>query len=196
MDGVVVINLDTRKDRFARVTKEMDRLGITARRFEAIREGEGILGCTLSHAACVRMMIEEGWNHVLICEDDLSFRVSRRQLDALIESFLGDRSAEVACFAFHLQSPPTPRNLLFFRTRDTQTTACYLVKRSIAPDLLATFEAGVDGLRRGGHRAEYGVDMVWKRLQTERVFVVPTIRVATQVPGYSDVMGLDMTYRV
>jgi hypothetical protein len=196
LDAVLVINLASRPDRLLSFESEMDRLRMRARRFEAISDPAGIIGCTASHAACLQMMLDEGWECVMICEDDAMFKISRRELDVLTQAFLRDSTAEVACFAFHLMSVPVPRNLLFFRARDTRTTACYLIKRSIAPELFALLNHAVDELRRGGDRAVFGVDVIWKRLQRSHVFVVPTVRAVVQAPGFSDIENMDVRYGV
>lgn len=196
LDAVVVINLASRADRLVRFQSEMDRLGIVAQRFDAVADPVGIIGCTESHAECLRMLLERHWEHAMICEDDARFRLSRGQLDVLAQSFLDDARAEVACLAFHLMSPPRLHNLRYFRARETRTTACYLIKRSIAAEFLALLELGVDRLREGGDREMFGVDMIWNRLQKERVFLVPTVRAVVQEAGYSDVEGMQVRYRV
>ena len=196
LDAVLVINLSYRPDRLVQFEAEMRRLGMAARRFEAIPNPMGILGCTLSHAACLRMMLEADWSCAMICEDDAIFRVTRQELDVLTQSFLDDSGAEVSCLAFNLQRPPTLRNLFYFRTRETRTAACYLIKRSIAADLLGVFEQGIEGLSQGGDRMLFGIDIIWKRLQSDRIFVVPTVRAVCQAAGYSDIEGQEVSYNV
>lgn len=196
LDRVLVLNLDDRADRLRSFTEGARRLGLHAARFPAIQDEVGIIGCTLSHIAMLRTMITEGWQAVMICEDDAVFRVSRDKLDVLVDAFLDDDGAEVACLAYHLQCAPAPRSLLYFRARNTRTTACYLVKRSIVADLLAVLEEGVPELRRGGDRMIYGVDMIWKRLQGQRVFLVPTVRAVVQADGWSDIENRHVSYGV
>jgi len=164
-------------------------------RFDAIRDTPGILGCTRSHAECLIRMIRNGWDCVMICEDDARFRVSRADLDVLVESFLNDPQAEVACLAYNHCRPPKPYNPLFVRAPDdTRSAACYLVKSSIAPDLLALFEKGIRGLSRGGSRDVYGSDMIWRGLQQDRVFLLPIKRAVFQAAGFSDVEGKVVDY--
>ena len=196
LDEIIVINLATRPDRLSEFVREMERLRFTNySRFEAISDESGILGCTKSHAECLRQMLERSDRCIMICEDDARFLVSRGQLDVLVDAFLDDPRAEVACLAYHYWGTPKPHNLLFLRAPDdTQTTACYLVKSSIADAMLTTFEEGIAQLAAGGDRLLYGLDMIWFRLQRSRVFLIPVKRAVRQADGYSDVEKRHVSY--
>ena len=185
--SVSVINLNDRADRLSSFVDEMKRFEIeNVRRFEAIRDSIGALGCTRSHASLVREMIEEGRPSMMVCEDDVRFRVSREKLDVLVDAFLDDERAEVACLEFNAQK--TRRySSLFLRATESQNTGCYVVKASIARDLLEAFEDGIAAMSGGGDPLLHNVDIVWKRLQRPRVFLVPIERIAYQEPSYSDI---------
>ncbi len=173
--SVAVINLRERSDRLSSFMDEMGSLGIEgAQRFEAVYDQHGPLGCARSHAALLRHVLEANCSSVMICEDDTRFRTSREKLDALVDKFLDDENAEVACLAFSAQK--TARyNTLFLRAVQSQNTGCYIVKRTIARDLLNAFEDGIAAMASGGHPLRHSIDIVWKELQRSRVFV-PTSR--------------------
>jgi len=197
LDAILVINLQARPDRLVAFMHEMNRLRIRdVQRLDAISDQMGILGCTRSHAACLRAMVEQSWNSMMVCEDDARFLVARPELDVLTEQFLNDRHAEVACLAYNHQRRPRWHSPLFFRALDTQTTACYLIKNSIASDLLHLLEKAAEQLAAGGDRMVYGVDIVWKRLQESRTFVIPTNRAVIQADGYSDIENRYVKYGV
>jgi GR25 family glycosyltransferase involved in LPS biosynthesis len=182
-----VINLQARADRLASFTREMERLGIDRfERFEAIEDRIGAIGCTRSHALLLREMIDRAWPSLMVFEDDVRFRLSRERLDVLVDAFLDDELAEVACLEFNAQK--TRRyGALFLRATESQNTGCYLVKATIARELLKAFEDGVAAMAKGGDPLLYNVDIVWKQLQRSRVFVAPIEKVAYQEPGYSDI---------
>jgi glycosyl transferase, family 25 len=187
LSRVLVINLASRRERLSGFEREMQRLGVeNFVRFDAISDASGILGCTLSHAAVMRKMIEFGWTSAMICEDDARFTVDRDALDILVDAFLDDDQAEAACLAYwHREA--LPHSLLYLQTTRSFTTACYLVKASIALDLAAAWEEGARMLARGGDREVYGLDHIWNPLQRTRVFLIPIIRAVRQEPGYSDI---------
>ena len=184
---VAVINMRERSDRLSSFMEEMRKLGIEeVRRFEAIPDERGPLGCARSHASLVRQMVETASTCLMICEDDVRFRASRDELDVLVDAFLDDDRAEVACLEFNAQK--TRRySRLFLRAVESQNAGCYLVKATIAEDLLDAFEAGVAAMAAGGDPLLHSVDIVWKELQRSRIFVVPIERAAYQEPGYSNV---------
>jgi glycosyl transferase family 25 len=183
----LVINLAARTDRLEAVTAELQRIGVeTFERVDAVAHRRPKIGCSLSHIACVVRLLSEPWEAVLICEDDASFTASRAEIDVLVDSFLDDDRADVACLAYFTRKS-TGHDRLYRRATATQTRSCYVVKRDVAEELIAIWREGIDGLERGGDPHVFAGDRIWWRLQRDRVFVVPMNRVARQAPGYSDI---------
>jgi glycosyl transferase family 25 len=194
LSAVRVINLESRPDRLSSFEAEMERLRIDrVDRFEAVANENGALGCALSHRECLTQMQENGWDCVMVCEDDARFLVDRGGLDVLVDEFLDDPAAEVACLAYFVWESE-PHGALYLRGLRVQTTACYVIKSSIADELLEAWQEGIDGLVDGGSPKQYGCDRVWMPLQRRRIFVAPAVRAAYQEPGYSDVEGRVVGY--
>jgi hypothetical protein len=128
----------------------------------------------------------------MICEDDAEVLLAREELDALVEAFLDDPAAEVACLAYFLHRSE-PHDELFLRGTAVQTASCYVVKPSIAGDLAALWREGVEQLRAGADPHRAAADRIWFRLQERRVFVVPMRRAAQQTSGYSDLESRPVT---
>jgi hypothetical protein len=82
---LVLVNLPFRADRRLEFSRQLQGLGLTydhpqVQVFAAIRpetaEGFpsiGARGCFLSHLGILRQAVADGWDRVLICEDDLDF---------------------------------------------------------------------------------------------------------------------------
>lgn len=66
------INLDSRKDRLEKITKNLNDLGIQHQRIDAVR-GRGAEGPGMSHCKCVEMAKEKDLDMILVCEDDVLF---------------------------------------------------------------------------------------------------------------------------
>ena len=72
-DKIYCINMDSQKERWVRVQKEFDLLGIKAERFKAIEHRKRHIGCRKSHQAIIQMAKDNDWDRVLIFEDDVIF---------------------------------------------------------------------------------------------------------------------------
>lgn len=194
LSGIRVINLPSETERLAATMDELLALDIRhAERFEAVARDDGALGCALSHLACLEEMGERGWTSMLVCEDDAEFLVDRSRLDVLVDAFLDDPRAEVACLAYFVwESRPYDR--LYLQATSVQTCACYLLKRSIAGDLAEVWRDGAERLARGEPAAANACDRSWAKLQRRHVFLVPAIRVARQRPAYSAVERRPVRY--
>ena len=66
------INLEHRKERDLITRQELKKLGIKKpNRFNAITHEIPLVGCALSHIACLEKAKELGWSHVIMFEDDI-----------------------------------------------------------------------------------------------------------------------------
>ena len=76
---IFYINLDKRTDRRAEIEQELQQFNLydKAERFPAIPvPNQGILGCTMSHLAVLKLAKERKYKQVLILEDDFFFIIS------------------------------------------------------------------------------------------------------------------------
>ena len=69
----LVINLKHRIDRWKHTLIEFEKLGLIANRFDAIKNQDGRIGCTMSHIKCLEYAIENDLDYILISEDDITF---------------------------------------------------------------------------------------------------------------------------
>jgi len=66
------INLEHRKERDIITKQELKKLGIKKpNRFNAITHEIPLVGCALSHIACIEKAKELGWDYVIVFEDDI-----------------------------------------------------------------------------------------------------------------------------
>jgi glycosyl transferase family 25 len=84
-DGIYIINLAHRTDRWREITEEFTRIGIApdhhkVHRFDAIRPTDagdfptvGTRGCFMSHLGVLQEAMKSGHQRILILEDDLDF---------------------------------------------------------------------------------------------------------------------------
>lgn len=74
-DKVYCVNMDKRPDRWEQAQKEFDKIGIRGQveRWPGTENKDGNLGCTLSHLSIIKHCKEQGYEKVLIFEDDVLF---------------------------------------------------------------------------------------------------------------------------
>lgn len=197
--NAIYINLDSRVDRRVLFETQIEALHTQypsdfafypVSRFSAIRhEQHGAIGCSKSHIECIRIAKNNGWDHVLILEDD-AFLIHPEILVHQVNSFLSRFRDEwdVVLFSgnnfppFKIEAPDC------FRVANCQTTGCYLVCSRYYDTLLRNFEEGVAQLEANPeNKVEFSCDIFWKRLQrADRWYLITPICV-TQRPGYSDI---------
>lgn len=192
---VQFINLASRPDRLAETQDELKKMGIPAwSRFEAIKHDDGAVGCALSHARVLESFDDQVCP-VMVCEDDIEFLVSPDELRALLGEFLRNPAIDVLCVAFNLGSKPHPISPRLAITSNTQTLACYVVKKGALKALQESFLQSAALIQQKKPIGLVAADQHWKRLQRRGlIFAVPRVRAARQRPSFSDIEGQDVSY--
>jgi FkbM family methyltransferase len=198
-DLILYINLDSRVDKRAEIEAELAKVGWSGRRLPAVHRVPGELGCALSHAAAMQLLLDHpSARHALILEDDFGF--------------VRDPSADVARFLSRFDADGWDVLMLASNTRkeqphgdadyvtrilEAQTTSGYAVTRAFAPTLLRSFNESAallaDERNRhydGAVRTEHCIDQHWKRLQPDARWFCLAPRAGVQRPGLSDITGL------
>lgn len=195
----VVINLDSRRDRFEQFTNEIKKLNLpTWRRISAV-DGRaefpylnpffaGSIGCSLSHVHALR---QARWGEIeglLICEDDVEFLAPAEIIEQTLQEFLSNPRLDVLALYGKARggSHKVSENLRI--VVGLVGTVCYVVKPHMAPIISSLFVDGVNDLRRGRRRGKS--DVLWNRLQKRGYFfAAPTQAVARNREGFSDIEG-------
>ena len=212
IDKVFYINLDSRVDRLAEIENELTtkfKYG-RAERMPGIASEQGIFGCTMSHITLYRRMIREGWNTMMIIEDDAMLLTSRETLDNYIDAFLDDNVPDIFCIA-NSCGENVVYNQSFRRCFNTQTTACYIVKRKFIETLIACYFTNPEDIMdmpadvpEIGKRIGY-IDTSWFPLQKTHFFMMPNTelhpgtyigRLVVQRPSYSDIIHKHSDYKL
>jgi len=194
--NVVYINLDSRIDRRTHFESQFRKIGFQPQRFSAIRNADGAIGCSMSHVACMELAIKNGWDHVLVCEDDATI-TNPGQFVQQVNQFLnrfGD-AWDVLLPAGNNYQPFRQVSPEAVRVANCQTTTAYLVRRPYFERLLSNFKNGLKNLiANPARQPDYAIDQYWKLLQrTDRWYLIVPISVI-QRPDYSDISGQHVDY--
>lgn len=205
-EHTLYINLEHRTDRKAHVEKEMQKMGITATRFNAIKTKNGAVGCSMSHLACLQMAKANGWPQVFIAEDDICFS-NPDLLLSQINAFLSDSDLEqcdtdqqhswdVLLVAGNNAPPFEPIGNYCVRVRNCRTTTGYIVQQHYYDTLIDNFKGGLQGLIKAPHdKPNFACDMYWMRLQAiDKWYLIVPLTVY-QLEGYSDIEERHTDYR-
>lgn len=203
--NAIYINLDIRTDRRMIFEKQMEELHARDQadysfypvaRFSAIHHEHGAIGCSKSHLECLRIAKNNGWDHVLIFEDDAYFihpEILVHQVNSFLSRF--HDAWDVLLLSgnnfppFKIEAPDC------FRVANCQVATAYLVCSRYYDTLIQNFEEALAGLTANpANKPEFACDMYWKRLQrVDRWYLITPICVI-QRAGYSDIEKQHVNY--
>jgi glycosyl transferase family 25 len=190
---IVYINLDRRTDRREQVEGELHRMGVSGERFAAIDRRPGIVGCGLSHLAVLERAEAEGWENVLVLEDDFQFVVDKETVQKNLSRFFESGIPyDILMLSYNLQKkhpeqPEPPLNEFLTRALDVQTTSGYLIHRRFYAPLRTLWKENLPPLIETGQHWNYALDQSWKQLQPTAQWFCMNPRIGMQRASYSDI---------
>jgi GR25 family glycosyltransferase involved in LPS biosynthesis len=185
IDKVVYINLDARKDRRGEVEGELQRMGIAAERFPAIRTSPGIIGCGQSHSAVLKEAKARGYRNILILEDDFMFLVGKEFFILLEQALKEVPDYDVIMLGYAINRS-TPFSETLVKILDAQTTSGYLVNEKFYDTLISTWDESTRKLIETGRHWDYACDHAWKALQPSAAWYAFSTRIGKQRPSFAD----------
>ncbi|HFU0690258.1 TPA: glycosyltransferase [Morganella morganii] len=201
IEKVIYINLESRPDRKDDILEALGNIEIPYHkiiRFNAVEKKPGFLGCALSHAAVMKMVMENGWGPVLIVEDDNSFYSDDDHICQanIFLSSLQEKDWDVALlggnyyFVYDHQPEIYSLSLKF-----SYCTNAYIVNRGYAETLYHAFNDSVRQITAGDEPDESkSIDVVWNRLMEKDNWFGLYPCIAYQARGFSDIRGVSLNY--
>lgn len=181
------INLEHRSDRLESILYELEKTNIKyLSRFEAIKNTNGALGCSLSHFELMSKWDATKDELLMLCEDDIKFIVSSAELSKLIQEFVNDPKADVLLLAANANIQH-PYSDYFNIVLNSQTTAAYIVKPHMKNVLLENYQLSINLLEKGILSNIAAIDQIWKDLQVKFTFITPKEITVYQAESYSDI---------
>lgn len=183
------INLEARTDRKEALENEFRKLGAKIpKRFDAIAEENGALGCAQSHLNLLELIFQSGEDSALVVEDDLEFIAPASEISKCVGEFLQHPKLDVLCISYRLRGPKMPVSSNLAVANNIQSAAGYVVKRHAIPPLINVFAESVALLKAGVSPSIASIDIMWKKSQTsELFFAIPIRPLARQRESYSDI---------
>ena len=184
------INLETRPDRKQHVEKQLQSIGITPQRFNAIKmhNNNGALGCSMSHLKCLQTAKENDWDHVLIVEDDITFldpSLFKTQFNAFLNT---NHNFDVVLIAGNNVPPYQKIDNTCIKVTRCQTTTGYLVLNHYFDILIQNYKEGIQSLMKEPEKhVLYAIDKYWFKLQQKDNWFLIIPLTVTQKEDYSDI---------
>lgn len=183
------INLDHRTDRRTHVEAELQKIGIAAQRFNAIKMKNGAIGCSMSHLKILEEAHKNHLEHVLIVEDDITFldpETFKKQINKFFE--LHGNNWDVVLLAGNNIPPYKNVDDTCIQVSHCQTTTGYLVNGSYIQRLAANVRAGLTNLLNSpDEKINFAIDRYWFRLQEYDNWFFITPPTVIQREDYSDI---------
>lgn len=195
IDHIFYINLDYREDRREEIESEIEKYELTEKteRFSGIRVMEqGILGCTKSHLAVLKLAKERRYKNVLILEDDFEFVLPKEEFEHSLQVFFDSGiEYDVCMLSYLLQKENEIDELIEMcpilnRVIEAQTASGYLVNEKYYDTIIALYEWAWPLLEETKAHWLYANDQCWKSLQKKDRWFYFKNRIGKQRASYSD----------
>jgi glycosyl transferase family 25 len=182
------INLLSRPDRKNHVERQLQSIGISAQRFNAIKMPNGAIGCSMSHLKIIQTAKANNWDHVLIVEDDILFTNSNLFVQQFNKFLSNHKDFDVVLIAGNNIPPYKTIDESCVQVTHCQTTTGYLVQKHYYDILIKNYKDGILFLMRepNNHKL-YAIDKYWFNLQAIHKWYLITPLSVTQREDYSDI---------
>ena len=191
-DKIFCVNLDRRTDKWAQAASEFEKHGMTVERFSAIdgntlppqqsKLNNGEIGCSMSHAAILEMMVANSWNRILVLEDDVEFIADIQAFFAANIHYVPVNWSMLYLGGNHI-NPPVHVNGSVFRLSKTYTTSYYAITLDTAKGIINRIKM-----------LNAQVDVVYSQFHAGGNCFTFKPSVAWQRPGFSDVQNSFIDY--
>ena len=180
---IVYINLEKRKDR--RQHMESSFLTIfppeKVMRFNAIQHKRGAVGCCMSHLAVLEMAEREGWENVLILEDDCIW-ANAEEGQLVLRRLMSEPYDVIMLGTTHLEYDERT-----YRIKRALCTSSYLVNRAYYRKLIETIKAyNMD--------ENHAIDIIYTYVQPKDRWFAVVPNLILQRDDYSDIQKEKVSY--
>jgi hypothetical protein len=178
------INLENRKERDLITRQELKKLGIKKpNRFNAITHEIPLVGCALSHIACLENAKELGWSYVIMFEDDIKIE-GKKSLIKKFNKYI-NYDFDVLYLGCWNYLPPEKVSDDLAKVVRAVCNHAYIVKEHYYDTLLQNLKEGVEWKLKEDIR-ENNIDEYHYKLQEKDNWYCITPIHITQRDGWSD----------
>jgi len=179
------INLENRPERNLDTIVELKKLGIKKpNRFDAIKHEIPLVGCAMSHIACIEKAKELNWDYVIIFEDDIKIEGKNKLIEKFNKFIKYDFDVlYLGCWNY-VKPIQVERDLS--RVVKASCFHSYVVKSHYYDTLINNLKEGIELKLKDPNNGNYNNDEYISILQAkDRFYCIVPIHI-TQRDGWSD----------
>jgi len=178
------INLEHRKERDLITRQELKKLGIKKpNRFNAITHEIPLVGCALSHIACLEKAKELGWDYVIVFEDDIKIEGKNSLLSKFNKYIKMDFDVlYLGCWNY---LPPEKINNDLAKVVRAVCNHAYIVKQHYYDTFLQNLKEGIEWKLKEDIRDNNIDEYHYKLQEKDNWYCITPIHI-TQRDGWSD----------
>ena len=179
------INLEHRKEKDLITRQELKKLGIKKpNRFNAIKHEIPLVGCAMSHIACIEKAKELNWDYVIIFEDDIKIEGTKTLISKFNKFIKYDFDIlYLGCWNY---LPPVKVEKDLARVVKAACNHAYVVKSHYYDTYLKNLKDGIELKLKYPDIGKYNIDEYHDILQIkDRWYCITPIHI-TQRDGWSD----------
>ncbi len=170
-----IINLEHRVDRLAEITTELPKLpNVNFNIVRAVYDDVGWRGCFLSHKKCIADALQQGYESVLIIEDDTLFADNAATVLEKSYSEATGRGWDMFYLGANITSPITRLTSNLIKLNSAHAAHAYIINSSLY-DVVLSYEINKP------------IDVYYHDLMKERTVLMCDPMIAIQRPSYSDI---------
>ena len=173
----------------------MRMVGLKATRFNAIKNANGAIGCSLSHLSLLQYAKKNNLDHILIMEDDIMFLNPQIFIQNLNNFLSKHDKFDVLLIAGNNMGEYVRIDDNCVKISHCQTTTGYLVKNHYYDKLIDNFKTGIQYfIKNVNLKLQYAIDQYWSNLQCVDNWYLLTPLTVSQKPDYSDIEKKQINY--
>jgi glycosyl transferase family 25 len=183
------INMDDRLDRRNRFEKHMKKYDLDCERFSGIKDSFGSVGCAKSHLTILKIAKHNGYENVIIMEDDFAFNLSPKELDEKLK-LIFDNKLEFD--AFHLSfrwrlCEDSQEHKYLKKLKFCHYCSCYIINNKCYDELIEWWEKTLPLLEATRKTQLYSCDVSYMPLLKNKKWYCFDKPVGVQLSGYSNI---------
>jgi GR25 family glycosyltransferase involved in LPS biosynthesis len=205
IDKLYYINLDKRVDRLSHLEESvLPFINVSAMKRERVSATDHThynhisrrgAGCSLSHIGIWKDAIANGYDKIIVMEDDFELVKSGEEISEIL-SELNKLKFSICNLGYSNMSPlMRTESPIFFRCNNIQTTSCYVAYVPFLKVMLPHIEQATERLMNKESYPINAIDQAWKRFQNRTDWLVSE-RIGKQRSSISDIERRNTDYGV